>query len=152
MIQCKSIKGNIVDIPKEKLVFRPSVYAVIIHDDKILMLNCKSNGKLFFPGGAIEIGEKIFDALAREVKEETGIEIEVEKFLHFKEHFFYYDPTDDAFHMFNVFYICKPKTFTLLADDEVDDEECEKPRWVDIAKIKHNVDNQETVDEILRLL
>jgi len=29
------------------------------------------------PGGAIELGEKIFDAMRREVREECGIEIEV---------------------------------------------------------------------------
>lgn len=88
MVKCKSIKGNYVELPEEKLSFRPSAYAVIIHDGQILMLNNKSNGKLFFPGGGIKIGERIEEALKREVREETGLEIQVEKFIHFKEQFF----------------------------------------------------------------
>src|SRR3989339_472691 len=152
MIKCISIKGNLIDIPKEKVIFRPSVYGIIIYDNNILMLKNKSNGKLFFPGGGINIEEKIPDALKREVKEETGIEIEVEKFLHFKEQFFYYDPRDEAFHAFNFFYICRPITFELLDDDKIDDEEAEKPRWIDIEKIKHATDNLEVVEEIFQLL
>ena len=33
------------------------------------------------PGGAIELGEKIYDAVRREVREECGIEIEVIKVI-----------------------------------------------------------------------
>jgi 8-oxo-dGTP diphosphatase len=151
-IECNSIKGGKISIPKEKLLFRPSVYGIIIHDSKILMIRNKSNGKLFFPGGGINIAEKSSDALIREVREETGIEIEVEKFLYFKEQFFYWDPGDDAYHMFNFFYVCRPKTFEIIDDDKVDDEEAEKPRWVDIEEIKNTTDNLEAVEEIFQLL
>ncbi len=151
-IECNSIKGGKISIPVEKLVFRPSVYGVIIHDNKILMLRTKSNGKLFFPGGGVNIGETLIDALKREIIEETGIEIEIEKFLHFKEQFFYWDPGDEAYHMFNFFYICRPKTFKLVNDDKVDDLESEKPRWIDIKKIKHATDNLEVVEEIFQFL
>ena len=79
-VECNSIKGGKISVPKEKLIFRPSVYGIIMHDGKILMLRNKSNGKLFFPGGGIDLAETMFDALKREAMEETGIEIEVEKF------------------------------------------------------------------------
>ncbi|MDP2656417.1 MAG: NUDIX domain-containing protein [bacterium] len=68
MIRCKSIHGNFVEIPKEKFVFRPSAYGVILHEGKILMIKNKTNGKFFFPGGGINIGERIPDAIKREVK------------------------------------------------------------------------------------
>ena len=151
-VECNSIKGGKISVPTEKLVFRLSVYGVIIHDGKILMIRNKSNGKLFFPGGGVNIAEKSLDALIREVREETGIEIEIEKFLHFKEQFFYWDPGDEAYHMFNFFYICRPKTFELLDDDKVDDEEAEKPRWIDMEEIKNAADNLEAVEEIFQLL
>ncbi len=76
------------------------------------------------------------EALKREVKEETGIEIEVGRFVRFKEEFFYYDPLDEAFHSFLFFYICKPRTFDLVDDGQVDDEEVEKPRWVDKSGLR----------------
>lgn len=151
-VECNSIKGGKINVSIEKLVFRPSVYGVIIHDNKILMLRNKSNGKLFFPGGDVNLVETLLDALKREVREETGIEIEVEKFLHFKEQFFYWDPGDEAYHMLSFFYICRPKTFKLLDDDKVDDEEAEKPRWIDIENVKHATDNLETVEEIFQFL
>ena len=150
-VECISIKGGKVTVPIEKLVFRPSVYGVVIHDGKILMIRNKSNGKLFFPGGGVNLSETLPDALKREVLEETGIEIEVDRFLHFKEQFFYWDPGDEAYHMFNFFYNCRPNTFKLLEDDKVDDEEAEKPRWIDVDKIRHAAENLEVVNEILQL-
>lgn len=152
MIECRSIKGNNVKIPKEKLSFRPSVYAVLVDEGKILMVTVRSNGKYFFPGGGINVGEKMEDALKREVMEETGIKIKIEKFVHFKEDFFYWDPGDKAYHMFNFFYICKPLTTKLVRDEEVNDDEAMEPRWVDIDKVKNTKDNIGAVDEVFKLL
>ena len=135
MIRCDSIFGNQVLIAKEKLTFRASVYAVLINKGNILLVHNRRGGKLALPGGGIEIGEPISLALSREVKEETGLEIQVDEFLHFQEQFFYYDPKDLAFHSFLFFYLCTPTSFELIPDDQVDDRESEKPRWFDITKL-----------------
>ena len=51
--------------------------AVVINEkDEILMINSDHYGWAF-PGGQVEVGENVIDAVKREVKEETGIEIEV---------------------------------------------------------------------------
>jgi len=152
MVKCISIKGNIVEIPREKMVLRASVYAIIIHNKKILMITSRSNGKFFFPGGGVNIGEKSKDALKREVKEEAGIEIKIQKFLYFNEQFFYWDPGDEAYHSFNFFYICKPLTTKLIDDNKVDDEEATKPRWVDLEEVRKNKNNLKIVKEVLELL
>jgi len=151
-IECTSIKGGKISIPREKLIFRPSVYGIVIHDGKILMLRNKSNGKLFFPGGGVNIGERMTDALHRELEEETGIEIEIGDFLHFQEIFFYWDPGNEAYHMFTFFYRCEPKTFILKKDELINDEESEKPRWIDLTELKNMPDKIEVVQEILDLL
>lgn len=59
-------------------LFHVGVYGILIKDKKILLIK-KSRGayKGMFdlPGGGIEFGEKIEDALKREFKEETGISL-----------------------------------------------------------------------------
>jgi len=55
-----------------------SVEAMIVTDDGLLLLkrnNKPVKGEWWFPGGRIHKGESLLDALRREVKEETNLEI-----------------------------------------------------------------------------
>lgn len=64
-------------------LFEMTVKAVIIRDEKdVLLLKRSKNsvvfpGKYDLPGGSIENGETMQEAMRREIKEETGIEVEV---------------------------------------------------------------------------
>jgi nucleoside triphosphatase len=151
VIECESIYGYKKLIPKDKLFFRPSAYGILVNDGKILLVKTRSTGKYFFPGGAVELGERIEEALKREVIEETGLEIEIEHLFHFKEVFFYYDPTDEAFHGFAFSFVCKLRTFDLIDDNLVDDIEAEKPRWYELQSLKAE-DFQSFAGEIFQLL
>jgi 8-oxo-dGTP diphosphatase len=54
-----------------------SVAAAIIREDgRVLMIQRRDNGKWEPPGGVLELDESILDGLRREVREETGLEIE----------------------------------------------------------------------------
>lgn len=58
----------------------PAVAAVIVRDGEILLVKRgtePSKGKWSVPGGSIEWGETLTDALKREINEETGLEIEI---------------------------------------------------------------------------
>lgn len=63
--------------------FRLAAYAVCIEDGRVLLAHCvSSSGSVWtLPGGGVEPCEDPFDAVIREVAEETGHEAAVERLL-----------------------------------------------------------------------
>ena len=56
----------------------PGVAATVISDGKVLLVmraNEPARGKWGLPGGVVELGERVDDAVIREVKEETGLNV-----------------------------------------------------------------------------
>ena len=65
------------DVSKAQQI-RPSVLAVILNERRELLLQRRSdNGQWGLPGGSVEIGESVTEAIQREVEEETGLRVEV---------------------------------------------------------------------------
>ena len=62
-VTCTDRHGNTYSVPANELVFRPSVYAVIIKDNRIFL--SKQWDGYDFPGGGIELGETSEEALIR---------------------------------------------------------------------------------------
>ncbi len=55
------------------------VGAVLLHEDRVLLVQrgkAPREGIWTFPGGLVELGERIFDAVRRELWEETGVRAE----------------------------------------------------------------------------
>lgn len=138
-------------LPKEKFENRLSAYGIIKHEGKILLVNTKSTGKWFLPGGEVEIGEDMEDAVKRETYEECGIDVSVGKMIARKKTMFYYDPTDNAWQNYCFFFECTPLGVKLTEDYQVEDDESEKPEWVEIAKLKKD-DFQFPVDELFDII
>lgn len=62
--------------PANSLV--PAASAVVVDDsDRILLQRRRDNGYWALPGGAMELGESVAQCAAREVKEETGFDVEI---------------------------------------------------------------------------
>lgn len=62
----------------------------IVDNDKVLLIRFNDkkkswSGKWSVPGGKIEYGEKIKDAVKREAKEETGFDVEIVKLINIDE-------------------------------------------------------------------
>lgn len=137
MIECTTAYDKKKLVKPEDLIFRPSVYGFITKDNKLLVMQAKTTGKLTLPGGGIEKGELVADALKRETKEETSIEIRVGDLVGVEESFFYYDPWKEAWHGLLLFYSCEPVSSDIVDVENVAGTETgtEKPEWVEIESL-----------------
>jgi len=98
-IICKDVHGKEYEIAVGQLSFRPSVYGVIIQDGKAFLSKQWGDG-YDFPGGGIELGETIEEALKREVKEETGLEVKVGEIIAVENSFLKFNLTEDMFNQY----------------------------------------------------
>lgn len=72
-------------------------------------------GRWMVPGGTLEWGETLEDAVRREVREETGIDIEIETFVEIIEAI---TPGPDGFHYVIMDYAAHPVSGSLAADSD----------------------------------
>ena len=55
-----------------------AVFGIVENDkNEILLLKHREKAVWMFPGGQVEAGENLIDALLRETREESGMDIEV---------------------------------------------------------------------------
>jgi 8-oxo-dGTP pyrophosphatase MutT (NUDIX family) len=135
LVKCRTLFNKTKYVPADTMIQRPSVYGVILDNGKILVAQAVHTSKYVLPGGGIDKGEAIHDALIREVKEETGIDVQVGEFLQFETDFFYYDPLDLAIHGFLFYYRCDPLTLELPLTDSPADEDLVSACWVDVSQL-----------------
>lgn len=149
-ISCTTLRGEKKDIDVSKIVVRPTAYAVIIDNDKVLLVKVKTTGKWFLPGGGVEQGEDLVTGLRREVKEELGVEIDVGEPLVTKQHYFYYDPLDEAYDMRITVFRCVI-TSGRLSDLGEPGEETKAPQWVPIASLRYE-DFDDVLHDVVTLI
>ena len=97
----------------------PTVGALIFNKEgKIfLMKSPKWHDKYVIPGGHIELGEKMIDALKREIKEETNLDIFDIEFVSFQE--FIFDPAFKKKRHFILFdFSCKTNSTKAKLNEE----------------------------------
>jgi len=91
----------------------------IIKDGRILLIKRKNEpfkGKWALPGGFVEYGEKVEDAVVREVKEETGLITKTKEILGV-----YSDPNrDPRGHTVTVVFLLEIINGKLKAEDDAD--------------------------------
>ena len=83
--------GSDLTLPVDDGVLNVRVGAVILRDGKFLMVGNRRAPYLYSVGGRIRFGETAEQAVRREVFEETGVSMEVDRLGFVHENFFYSD-------------------------------------------------------------
>ena len=115
---------------KDRRYPEPTVGALILNSSGQILL-AKSNkwkNRFTLPGGHVELGEIVEEALKREIREEVGLEIEPIRFLQFQEAV--YSPEFiHPKHFIFLDFLCKAKTDCVKVDnDEIQDFAWTDPR------------------------
>lgn len=104
-----------------------SVVAVIIDDNERVLLTRRSIppflNQWVMPGGKIDLGEPILKALHREVREEVGLQVEVEGLIDVFEHL---TPGEVEDHFVILYYRCHP----VSCEIDHNPGEVSEARWV----------------------
>ena len=97
----------------------PTVGALIFNPEgkMLLVRSHKFHDKYVVPGGHIEVGERMTDALIREAKEETGLDVYDPEFIFFQEFI-----QDESFwknmHFIFFDFACKTNSTEVTLNDE----------------------------------
>jgi nucleoside triphosphatase len=104
-----------------------TVGALVVNSQGLILIvrSSKWNDRCTVPGGHIELGERAQDAIKREVKEETGLDVKSVKLLLVQQAIY---PRDYCKHEHFIFmdYICE----TDSSDVKLDDRELQEYVWV----------------------
>ena len=109
------------------------VGAVVLDGDRVLLVrrgNEPLKGEWSLPGGAVEVGETLETAVAREVLEETGLEVEVGPMIDVLDRIRVDLVGRTRYHFVLIDYLCRPTGGTLCCATDAADA-----TWATIADL-----------------
>lgn len=110
------------------------VGAIIMKDDQFLMVNDSHADYLYSVGGRIQFGESAEEAIVREVFEETGVKLAIDRLGFIHENFFVGDLSaikgKVVYEISFFFYMLVPDDFTPVCNNTTSDGRKEHLVWV----------------------
>jgi 8-oxo-dGTP diphosphatase len=116
------------EFPQTPLV---GVGAVVVHDGRVLLVRRGAEplkGHWTLPGGVLEVGESLSEGVAREVKEETGLDVEPLELIELLDRI-HREGGRVRYHYVIADYLCRVSGGELRAASDADDV-----RWVQRAE------------------
>jgi len=110
-----------------------AVGAIVMDKGSILLVKRNTDparGQWSLPGGRVELGETLREALVREVREETGIDVDVDGLIGTAERVVRDDDGEIAFHYVILDYVCTPRSTEVKAGDDA-----AEARWVPVGEM-----------------
>ncbi len=157
-VVCVDAYGKEYEVSLKKLEWRPSVYAVVVKDDEILLSKQFDGYEL--PGDGMEIGEMPEETAIRETKEETGIIVESPRLVGVASNFFNIPNIHRDNHFVRpilMYYQCKLVGGSLSTDgfDEHEKTFADMPEWIplnqlDDLTISSSIDFRKYVKQVLK--
>ena len=111
-----------------------SVGAILVRDGEVLIVKRGAEpglGRWSVPGGAVELGESIEDAIKRETVEETGLTVSPSKLVGYHEYVGRDADRSIRFHYVIVYWQCEYVEGEAEPSSDVDETE-----WVDFEELK----------------
>jgi ADP-ribose pyrophosphatase YjhB (NUDIX family) len=106
-----------MSVEEQDLIFKTNkgkfnyrVGAIIISDNKLLMVKNDSEPYYYSVGGRVKLNETSEEAVVRETFEETGIEFDIDRLAFIHEHFFTEEISKEHYHEIAFFYLMKLPT------------------------------------------
>lgn len=129
-----------ISISTDDFKFKYRVSGLLLVDNRILTVKINNNNFYCLPGGHVELMENTKDAIIREFKEETKIDVKIEKLLYITENFF--NGNLGKMHELGFYYLLKPmgdikiNDFELLEKDK-DENVNLKFKWMKIGELNN---------------
>jgi len=137
--------------------FNVRVYGLLINEDRqILISDEQSGGRRFskFPGGGVELGEGLIDALKREFVEECNAEIEVIRHLYTTD--FYEQSSFNDSQILSIYYQVKEMSPLALifktAVFDFDENTLQSFRWIPLEELSTDDVTFKTDKTVVELL
>lgn len=116
--------------------FNIRVYGVLVHDEKLLIVNEPFLGERIFkfPGGGLEFGEGTRDCLKRELKEELNLDIEIGEHIYTQDYFLQ-SALDPREQIIMIYYKVSAKDIRNL---KISDEEVKAFVWKELEELSES--------------